>query len=390
MDISNRAKKIKPFYVMELLEKAKQLEARGEDVIHMEIGEPDFNTPASVKDAAIRAIEEDHSFYTHSLGLPALRDKIAEYYLINDGIKISPGKIIITDGTSGALFLIFATLIERGKVLGIADPGYPCYKNFAHLVDAQILPIQVSENTRFEVTKEHLRSLKKTPDFLIISSPSNPTGTIYREETIFDLYNFLYDKGSVLIVDEIYSGLSFSKKSKSALSISEDIIVVNGFSKTYAMTGWRLGWAVVPVELVRPIQKIAQNLFISPPAISQYAALKAFDAVEELEEMKKTYIKRRDFLLPILKRLGFNILVEPEGAFYIYAGIERWGIDSMEFVERALNEAKVALTPGYDFGSFKAGSHIRFSYANSLDNLKKGCDRLEKWLKLITQSPIGR
>ncbi len=384
MDISDRAKRIQPFYVMEILEKAKELEARGEDVIHMEIGEPDFATPDSVKEAAIKAIEDDKTFYTHSLGLPELRKKIAEYYLKNDGIKISPDKVIITDGTSGALFLIFSVLIDRGKVLGIPDPGYPCYKNFGHLVDAQILPIQVSGETRFEITKDHLCDLKKPPDFLIIASPSNPTGTIYKEETLFDLYAYLRDNKSVLIVDEIYSGLSYNKKIKSALSISEDIIVVNGFSKTYAMTGWRLGWMVVPEELVRPIQKVAQNLFISPPTISQHAALKVFDAVKELEEMRETYMKRRDFLLPALKRLGFNILVKPEGAFYIYAGIEKWGKDSMEFVEKALTEAKVALTPGYDFGSFKAGSHIRFSYANSLENLKKGCERLEKWLKCIT------
>jgi len=384
MDISHRAKRIKPFYVMELLEKAKELEKQGEDIIHMEIGEPDFATPELVKEAAIKAIKDNRTFYTHSLGLPELREKISEFYFNNDGINVSPDKIIITEGTSGAFFLLFATLIERGKILGIPDPGYPCYKNFGHLVDAQILPIQVSEETKFEVTKDLLGAVKESPDLLVISSPSNPTGRVYAHDTILNLWDFLREKKSNLIVDEIYSGLYYKGKIKSSLSLSDEIIAVNGFSKTYAMTGWRLGWVVVPQELVRPIQKIAQNLFISPPTISQYAAIKAFDAVEELEEMRKTYRKRKDFLIPELKRLGFNIFVEPEGAFYIYAGIERWGIDSMEFVERGLLEAKVALTPGYDFGLFKAGSHIRFSYTNSLENLKKGCERLGKWLKVLT------
>lgn len=383
MNISDRAKKIKPFYVMELLEKAKELESRGEDIVHMEIGEPDFTTPEPVKEAAIKAIKDNRTFYTHSLGLPELREKIAEYYLNNDGINISPENIIITDGSSGAFFLLYAVLIERGKVLGIPDPGYPCYKNFGYLFDANILPINVSEETKFEVTVDHLRSLKEPVDLLIISNPSNPTGSICRDETISNLYEFLFNKGGNLIVDEIYSGLTYHKKVRSALSVSEDIMVVNGFSKTYAMTGWRLGWMVIPAELVRPVQKIVQNVFISPPTLSQYAALEVFDTVDELEEMRKTYLKRRDFLFPELKRLGFNISVKPEGAFYIYGGIEKWGVDSMEFVERALLEAKVALTPGYDFGSFRAGSHIRFSYANSLDNLKRGCERLEKWLKTL-------
>lgn len=383
MAISERAKKIKPFYVMEILEKAKELESRGENVVHMEIGEPDFNSPESVKEEAIRAIKDNHTFYTHSLGLPELRGKIAEYYFNNDGINISPENIIITEGTSGAFFLLFAVLMEKGKVLAIPDPGYPCHKNFGYLVDADILPIHVKEDTRFEVTRDHLQGLKPVPDLLVISTPSNPTGTIYRDETVSDLYAFLRNNGSDLIVDEIYSGLSYHKKTRSALCVSKDIIVVNGFSKTYAMTGWRLGWMVVPLELARPIQKIAQNVFISPPTISQYAALKVFDAASELEEMKKTYQERRDFLLPALKKLGFNITYEPEGAFYIYAGIEKWGMDSMDFVEKALMDAKVALTPGYDFGSFRAGSHIRFSYTNSLERLKTGCERLTEWLKTL-------
>lgn len=383
MKITERAGKIAPFYVMELLEKAKAMEARGEDIIHMEVGEPDFATPPSIKEEAIRAIRDNRTFYTHSLGLPELREKIAEYYERIEHVRVSPERVLITNGTSGAFLLLFTTLLEKGRILAVSDPGYPCYRNFGTLVDAEILSLPVSESTRFEITVECLGSTDVTPQLLIISNPSNPTGVVYREETIYELYKFISSKGSQLIVDEIYSGLTYGRKAKTSLSISEDVIVVNGFSKAYAMTGWRLGWMVVPPALVRPIQKIAQNVFISPPSISQYAAMYAFDEADELEKMRKTYEERRDFMLPQLKGLGFSIPVDPEGAFYIYAGIDKWGLDSMEFVEKALREARVALTPGYDFGSYKAGSHVRFSYANNMNRLKAGCERLEKWLRIL-------
>ena len=383
MKITERAEKIAPFYVMELLEKAKAMEARGEDIIHMEVGEPDFATPPSIKEEAIRAIRDNRTFYTHSLGLPELREKIAEYYEKIEHVRVSPERVLITNGTSGAFLLLFTTLLEKGRILAVSDPGYPCYRNFGTLVDAEILSLPVSEGTRFEITVECLGSTDVTPQLLIISNPSNPTGVVYREETIYELYKFISSRGGMLIVDEIYSGLTYRGKLRTSLSISEDVIVVNGFSKAYAMTGWRLGWMVVPPALVRPIQKIAQNVFISPPSISQYAAMYAFDEADELENMRKTYEERRDFMLPQLKRLGFSIPVDPEGAFYIYAGIDKWGLDSMEFVEKALREARVALTPGYDFGSYKAGSHIRFSYANNMNRLKAGCERLEKWLRIL-------
>jgi aspartate/methionine/tyrosine aminotransferase len=381
MDITARAKQISPFYVMELLEKAKAMEARGEDIVHMEVGEPDFPTPLSVKRKAIRAIEENHTFYTHSLGLPELREKIAEFYARHEHIHVPPERIIITNGTSGAFLLLCATLLEKGVTLGISDPGYPCYRNFGLLFDARIIPFPVTEETDFEVRPEHLRDSGEIPDLLVLSNPTNPTGRIYSEDVLAPLREELSSKGSLLVVDEIYSGLTYGKRARTALAIGEDVVVVNGFSKTYAMTGWRLGWMVVPRALVRPMQKIAQNVFISPPSISQYAALYAFDIAGELEDMKATYRERRDFMLPALRKLGFHIPVDPEGAFYIYAGIAQWGLDSMEFVERAMAEAKVALTPGYDFGAFKAGSHIRFSYANSLDRLTEGVARLAAWLR---------
>jgi len=379
----SRANEITPFYVMELLEKAKELERKGEHIVHMEVGEPDFGTPSAISESAIDAIRNNRTFYTHSLGIRELRETIAEQYYKTDGIYVSHERVIITNGTSGAFLLLCAVLLDNRRTLAVSDPGYPCYKNFALIVGSKVIPVHVDENTSFEVTVEHLGVLKKTPDVLLISTPANPTGNIYREKTMKDLHRYITSKGKVLIVDELYNGLYYKDRPRSALTVSDDIIVINGFSKTHAMTGWRLGWMVVPEDLIRPIQKVAQNVFISPPSISQYAALKAFSVKKDLETMRKTYLKRRDFMVPRLKAMGFDIPIDPEGAFYIYAGIDKWGIDSMEFVERALIEARVALTPGYDFGSYKAGSHIRFSYANSLDMLKLGCERLEKWLKTL-------
>jgi aspartate/methionine/tyrosine aminotransferase len=383
MKVTKRAASVTPFYVMELLEKAKEMEAQGEDIIHMEVGEPDFTTPQLVKDKAIKAIISGETYYTHSLGITELRQKIATFYEKSEGLAISPERIIITNGTSGAFLLLSAVLLERGRTLALSDPGYPCYRNFALLADAEIISLPVSAERGYQIMTDQIACLKTGPDVLILCNPSNPTGSIYLEETIAQLHQIVSYRDGVLVVDEIYGGLTYGQRLRTALHLRDDIIVVNGFSKTHAMTGWRLGWMVVPQELVRPIQKVAQNVFISPPSIAQRAALYAFDVDKTLKEMRRTYQERRDYVLPRLRKLGFNVPIDPEGAFYVYAGIEKWGFDSMEFVERALVEAKVAITPGYDFGSHMAGSHIRFSYANSLKRLEEGCNRLEKWLQTL-------
>jgi aspartate/methionine/tyrosine aminotransferase len=359
------------------------MEAKGEDIVHMEVGEPSFPTPSSVKKGAVQAIIDNRTLYTHSLGLPELRKKVAEYYLNTHQINIPPERVIITNGTSGALLLLFGALLQGGTHVVLSDPGYPCYKNMAIFVDAIVHQIPVSEDSYFEITTDHLKNLHASPDMLVLSTPSNPTGIIYRKKTLASLQQYLSSRGALLVVDEIYSGLSYDEKPSTALTISKDIVVVNGFSKTYAMTGFRLGWMVVPEDLIRPLQKCAQNLFISPPSVSQYAALFAFDSVEEIQNMRETYKKRRDYLVPRLRDLGFYVPVSPSGAFYVYAGIERWMLDSMYFVERALVDARVAITPGYDFGTFGGGSHVRFSYADDLQRLKIGCDRLQLWLKTL-------
>ncbi|HNQ46403.1 MAG TPA: aminotransferase class I/II-fold pyridoxal phosphate-dependent enzyme [Syntrophorhabdus sp.] len=383
MKVTKRAELITPFYVMELLEKAKEMEARGEDIIHMEVGEPDFTMPQLVKEEAIKAIISNETYYTHSLGIHELRQKISTFYKKSEGISVSPECIVITSGTSGAFLLLAAVLLERGRTLALSDPGYPCYRNFALLADADVISIPVNAESGYQVMPDQIANLRNGPDVLIICNPSNPTGSIYHKETIAQLHEIISCRNGVLVVDEIYRGLTYGRTLRTALHVNRDIIVVNGFSKTHAMTGWRLGWMVVPQELVRPIQKVAQNVFISPPSIAQHAAVHAFDVSEYLEEMRTTYEERRNFILPRLKNLGFTVPIDPEGAFYVYAGIGKWGLDSMRFVERALVEAKVAITPGYDFGSYMAGSHVRFSYANSIERLKEGCNRLENWLQTV-------
>ena len=368
---------------MELLEKAREMESRGEHIVHLEIGEPDFPSPGPVKDAAFEALRNDRTYYTHSLGIPELRKLIADRYRQKDGVLVSPERVIITSGTSGAFLLLFSVLLDKGRTVALSDPGYPCYKNFAALFDADVRSIPVSAETHFEVTEQQLAGEGQTPDLFIISNPVNPTGTVYRDVALASLVRSLTRSGGLFVVDEIYRGIVYGKSVPSALAVSDQIIVVDGFSKVFAMTGWRLGWMVVPDELVRPIQTVAQNVFIAPATLSQYAALKAFECGLEIEEMRKTYEKRRNLLVPELARIGFRIPVVPEGAFYVYAGIEKWGIDSREFSDRALAEAKVALTPGYDFGSFQAASHVRFSYAVNIDTIKLGCERLATWLKTI-------
>lgn len=383
--LASRAEKIRPFYVMELLEKAKSMEAGGRDIVHMEVGEPDFSTPRLIKEKAIAAIRENNTYYTHSLGLPELRESIARHYQVDAGIHVSPDRVIITNGTSGAFLLLFSVLLDSHASLGVTDPGYPCYRNFAELFSANVVPLNVHAENRYEILVDQLEALPTLPDLLVISNPSNPTGTVYTTDTFQRLASFLTTRGVPLVVDEIYSGITYGQPVLPALSFSDDIIVVDGFSKSYAMTGWRLGWMVVPQHLVRPIQKVAQSVYISPPAISQYAATCAFDkeVAVDIASMRQTYRERRDFLLPRLRDMGFVIPLNPDGAFYIYAGIGRWGMGSMDFTWNALQEAGVAITPGHDFGSFGADTHVRFTYATSLERLQVGCERLTEWLKTL-------
>lgn len=381
--ITAKVDKITPFYVMELLEEARRMEAAGEDIVHMEIGEPDFSTPEPIKEAALKAIRDNHTFYTESLGLPELREKIAEYYHRDHGVDVSPKRIVITSGTSGAFSLLAAVLLGRNRSLVMSDPGYPCYRNFGLLAGASLVPIPVDEGSGFQILPSMIEKLKRRPHVVMIANPSNPTGTLYEPSALGALHNSIRARKGILLIDEIYRGLTYEGEFKSGIAISDDLVVVDGFSKVFAMTGWRLGWMVVPEELVRPVQKVSQNVYISAPTVSQYAALAAFDTMADVEKMKNRYRERRAYLMSQLQHLGFQLPALPQGAFYIYAGIQRWGMDSMLFVKRALSEARVALTPGYDFGIYRAGEFIRFSYATDESRLAEGCRRLGEWLPVL-------
>lgn len=381
--ISKKLEKITPFYVMELLEEAKRMESAGEDIVHMEIGEPDFSTPEPIKEAALQAIRDNRTFYTESLGLPELREKVAEYYHRNQGVDVSPKRIVITNGTSGAFSLLAAVLLGRNRSLVISDPGYPCYRNFGLLAGADLVSVPIDETSGFRILPSMIDQSKRRPHLVMIANPSNPTGTIYDADSLLSLYDSVTARKGVLLIDEIYRGLTYEGEFRSGVAISDDVIVVDGFSKVYAMTGWRLGWMVVPEVLVRPIQKVSQNVYISAPTVSQHAALAAFDAVDDVEQMKIKYRERRAYLTSQLETLGFQLPAWPQGAFYIYAGIQRWNLDSMLFVKRALSEARVALTPGYDFGAYRAEQFVRFSYATDKSRLEEGCGRLNGWLRTL-------
>ena len=357
--------KIQPFYVMELLNRAKALEQAGADVVHMEIGEPDFPTPPLVVNAGIEFLSKGEVKYTPAAGSPTLREAIALYYAERYGIDVPASRIFVTPGASGAVLLALAGLLERGDEVLLSDPGYPCYPNFVRLLGGEPRLVPVGVETNFQLDSATLDShwtLKARG--AIMASPSNPTGTMADGATLQEIANFLDAHGGFWLSDEIYHGLVYGEQARSALEFSDHAFVVNSFSKYFGMTGWRLGWAVVPEAFIDLAERLAQNLFISAPTHSQMAALAAFnpDNLAELERRRREFEIRRDFLLRELPGLGFSIPIRPQGAFYIYADCSRWTDDSFEFAWRLLEEAHVAVTPGKDFGMNEQQHHLRFAY----------------------------
>ncbi len=377
--IAQRMQHIHPFYVMELLARARDLEAQGRSIIHMEIGEPDFVTPAPIIKAGQNALGAGHTHYTPALGLPALRQKIADSYRSNYGVLIDPSRVLITPGASGALQLVMGVLINPGDAVLMADPGYPCNRHFVRLVEGEPISVPVGSETDYQLNAD-LVEAAWTPQTraVLVASPSNPTGTLLSVKALRAIYQVVKERRGVLIVDEIYQGLIYDGEGCSALSIADDIFVINSFSKYYGMTGWRLGWAVAPPECVEPMDRLAQNIFLAASTLSQHAALEAFseEVAVILEERRQEYMRRRDYLLPALQSLGFDISVVPGGAFYLYARSSKLAQDSFQFAQSLLNEAGVAVTPGRDFGSHKPEQHIRFAYTTSLENLEEGVERI--------------
>jgi aspartate/methionine/tyrosine aminotransferase len=376
---ADRLQLIQPFYVMALLARARELEAAGRSIIHMEIGEPDFVTPQPLIDAGIRALQQGKTHYTPATGLWALREKIAGFYQTRYGISVEPERVVVTPGASAALQLVLAVLVNSGDQVLLTDPGYPCNRNFVHLLNGEPVAIPVDAASGYQPAPQQVSEYwTARTRALLVASPSNPTGTLLDENTLREYHAITGQNGGSLIVDEIYHGLTYGDPAQTALAISDDIFVINSFSKYFGMTGWRLGWLIAPREVVPDIDKLAQNLFLAAPTLAQHAALRAFDdeVIAILEARRDEFRRRRDYLMPALRDLGFEIPVSPAGAFYLYANCSRFTGDSYGFAEQLLEEAGVAITPGIDFGSNRPEHHVRFAYTTSLENLQEGVHRL--------------
>ena len=382
-DFADRMGSIQPFHVMDLLARARQLEAEGKDIVHMEIGEPDFPTPDPVRRAALKGLESDPVHYTPALGLPELREAISGFYQQRYGLDIPASRIVVTPGASGALLLVVNLLINPGDGVLMSDPGYPCNRNFVSLACGKSVMIPVNADTRYQVTENLVRQhWNNSSRAVLLASPANPTGSLVDHEELKKIHTYVQHNQGHLIVDEIYHGLVYSDHPESALSIDDSVFVINSFSKYFGMTGWRLGWIVAPEWAVEGLDRLAQNLYLAAPTLAQHAALRAFspENLEILEQRRQTFAHRRDFLVPALRSLGFELPFEPEGAFYVYANCEKFSNDSFALCNALLSEAGVAVTPGLDFGDHLASKHLRFAYTADIGRLEEGIRRMQKFL----------
>lgn len=381
---SARSRAIEPFHVMALLARANELQAAGHDVIHLEIGEPDFTTAAPIVEAGQKALANGHTRYTAARGLPALREAIAGFYAQRYGLSIDPQRILVTPGGSGALLLASSLLVDPGKHWLLADPGYPCNRHFLRLVEGAAQLVPVGPESRYQLTPELIeRHWDQDSVGALVASPANPTGTLLHQDELAALSSTLKARGGHLVVDEIYHGLTYGIDAPSVLEVDDDAFVLNSFSKYFGMTGWRLGWLVAPPEAVGELEKLAQNLYISAPSMAQHAALACFEpaTLTILEERREEFRRRRDYLLPALRELGFGIAVEPEGAFYLYADISAFGGDAFAFCQHFIETEHVAFTPGIDFGRYQASHHVRFAYTQSVERLQQAVERIARGLK---------
>lgn len=381
--LAARLDEIEPFHVMELLKMAAALEQAGRSVIHMGIGEPDFPAARPVLDAAAKAIAGGTMHYTHAVGLLALREAIAAHYQLRFGVDVAAERIVITAGASGALLLACAALVGRDDEVLMPDPSYPCNRHFVTAFEGRPRLIPSGPAQRFQLSaamvREHWSSSTRG---VLLASPSNPTGTSIATNELRDIAALVRERGGFTVVDEIYQGLSYDSPPFSALSLGDDIIVINSFSKYFNMTGWRLGWLVVPPSMMAAVEKLAQNFFICASTLAQQAALACFtpESMAIFEQRKTEFKRRRDYLVPELQRLGFTIPVLPDGAFYIYADCSRFSEDADAFTRDVLQATGVVMTPGLDFGTQNVERFIRVSYATSMENLQEAVHRLESYL----------
>lgn len=378
---SARARAIDSFKVMDLLKRARALDDQGFDVVHMEAGEPDFKTAYTVREAARKALDGGLIRYTPAGGIALLRERIARFYGERYGVEIGPDRVLVTPGASGALLLAFALLAEQGRSFMMADPGYPCNPQFLRLLEARAQRVRVDRSTNFQLTADLVREHWQSDSAgVLIASPANPTGAVVPPDEMRAIAETVYELGGELIVDELYHGLTYGFDAETVLGIDDRALVINSFSKYFGMTGWRLGWLVGPADAVAEMEKMAQNLFISPPTLSQHAALAAFDpaSIEIFEARRAEFGKRRDLLVSGLRELGFGIHRPPEGAFYVYADAGHLTDNSFDWCWSLLEEDKVATTPGADFSRFDANRYVRFSYTTGLDRIELALERLAK------------
>ncbi len=378
MVVAKRMEQISPFIVMDVLERARELEAGGADVIHLEVGEPDFETPATVVRAAIEAMEQGITGYTLAAGLRELREEVAAYYDRRYGVSLSPERVLITSGSSPAMLLAFSVILEPDDEVILSNPHYACYPNFILYAGGRPVFVPVREEDGFQYRPEEIAaSVTPRTKAILINSPSNPTGNLLSPDTIA----VIAEMGPLVISDEIYHGLVYEGEERSILQYTQEAFVINGFSKQFAMTGWRLGWVIAPERFLRPMVKLQQNFFISPNPFVQVGGVAALrHGGEAASEMASIYDKRRRFILPRIRELGFGVSVEPTGAFYVFANAKAYSSDSKAFAFDILEEAHVALSPGVDFGSGGEG-YLRFSYANSIENIAQGMNRLASYLR---------
>jgi aspartate/methionine/tyrosine aminotransferase len=374
---------IEPFHVMQIIARAKALEAQGRSIVSMVVGEPDFPIAPLVRDAAIRLLETGHVHYTPALGITPLREAISSWYSRRYGVQVPSSRIAVTTGSSGALLLTMGVLLDPGDEVLLADPGYPCNRHFVRAIDGVPVGVNVGPQTAYQLSAELVeRHWTPRTKAALVCSPSNPTGTMISKPMLHEIHEVVRKKGGILISDEIYHGLTYGAAAPTAAALGDDVFVINSFSKYFGMTGFRLGWLVASDAFMVDVDKLAGNLFISPPDIAQRAGLAAFepDTIALMEERRELYRQQRDFLLPALKALGFEVPVTPEGAFYIYANCARFTNDSYAFCWDVLENAGVAITPGLDFGHNDPRHHVRFSYPKPVAVLEEGVRRLKEYL----------
>jgi aspartate/methionine/tyrosine aminotransferase len=369
--------------VMDVMAAAARIEAAGGHVIHMEVGQPAASAPRTAIAAARAALENGRIDYTSALGIPSLRERIARHYRDAYGCSVSPERVVVTTGSSGGFILAFLAMFEPGDRVAVAVPGYPPYRHILTALGCEPVPIETSSEPRHALTGEALLAVhRKTPlRGVLVASPANPTGTMMSKEALSGLLSAAQDAGIRFISDEIYHGLDYAFPAVTAAALSDQALVINSFSKYFCMTGWRVGWMVVPEPLVRPIERLQQNLSISVPALSQIAAEAAFDGREEMEAIKHGYQENRRILIEGLPKAGLNKFLPADGAFYLYADVSGFTSDSFEFAKRMLEQARVAATPGIDFDPVHGRSFIRLSYARSAEEMREAVARIAHWLK---------